>query len=236
MEKVNALVHPPQYLSALFNAGRTEIANLDRFEQALCHLNNRKEGATMQRLLDFVIDNKQIIQLVGAVIALIGVIVGVCMVVSFRRSGRGLSRAVNETARRAADVTLDLANASVGALGGFANAIETMVKTTQSLTDIITAMAICWDRVLDLMEDRRYYDAAKRIATDPRIKTIVTTRRLVSTIYLIALHDSTGKTKGDSRRIEEEFPFVIEALEPFPDFALPLPPEEAPKKDAASHS
>ena len=26
MEKVNALVHPPQYLSALANAGRTEIA------------------------------------------------------------------------------------------------------------------------------------------------------------------------------------------------------------------
>jgi hypothetical protein len=122
---------------------------------------------------------------------------------------------------------------SAGGAGGFAGAIEALVKTTQSLTDIITAMAICWNEVIILMEDRRYYDAAKRIATDPRIKTTLTTRRLVRTIYLIALHDSTGNTKGDSRRIEEEFPFVIEALEPFPDFALPLPPEGAPKNDAA---
>ena len=183
----------------------------------------------MQRLLGFVTDNGPIFQLIGFVGLLIGL---TFIILNHRKSRRGLGKAeeaVNAFARQAAGATLGLANASVDALGGFAGAIEALVKTTQSLTDIITAMAICWDQVMMLMAEGRYHDAAKMIASDPRIKTIVTTRNLIKTIYLMALR----KAMGDAGMIKVEFPFVIEALEPFPDYALPLPPEGAPKNDAA---
>ncbi len=187
--------------------------------------------------LEALIEYKTIISSLGVLVSVGTLIYAVFwMVVSYRKCGRG-NRRLEEEAKA---VTHDVAKALVdsatfaplqrldgiaGALDSSVNALSHMAEVTSLLGNTLSAVMVCWAKVIAFMGEGCFYQAALAIAGDERVASLTSHQNLIRAIYQVALADKREMSGGEVYLIKNRFPFVLGELPP-----MPMPSESSEKR------
>jgi hypothetical protein len=168
-------------------------------------------------------------------------LVGVLSIVAFRmiwyrKGGRGYRRLEAQVNAAAHEIAGEVAGAmlrplalgvTVGALGGMVDALGHVTEVTRLLGSMVAATMVCWEKVIALLGEGRFYDAVLAIANDHRVASMEAHKNLIQAIYKVAMADSRERSCGAAMMIRTKFPFVKETLAPIP---VPSESDEATAK------
>jgi hypothetical protein len=170
-------------------------------------------------------------------VGLVGVLgVSVFGLIRYRKGGRGYRKLEAQANAAAHEIAGEVAGAmlrplalgaTVDALGGMVDALGHVNEVTRLLGSTVAATMVCWEKVIALLGEGRFYDAALAIADDHRVASLLVHQNLIQAIYKVAMADRRERSCGEAMMIRQKFPFVLETLPPIP---VPSEPDEAAAK------